>query len=132
MITFLLSFLLRFFLKNFLIFFLFLYRKVTTIWPLVARWSCCLTRRLKRCDCSVKSISWSLFSLLFSISKHLWTICFFTISCLYIFFLRCVHCFATRPHDPHARFCTECGKSLPQIPQNKLATPSSVKVYVLF
>jgi hypothetical protein len=38
-------------------------------------------------------------------------------------FLKCIYCFAQRPHDPFARFCTECGKPLPSIPQNKLPPP---------
>ena len=35
-------------------------------------------------------------------------------------FLKCIYCFASRPNDPHARHCTECGQQLPQIPQAKL------------
>jgi len=38
-------------------------------------------------------------------------------------FLKCIYCFANRPHDPFSRYCSECGKTLPQIPQNRLPPP---------
>ena len=40
-------------------------------------------------------------------------------------FLKCIYCFATRPQDPQARYCNECGKNLPQIPQTKLIPPET-------
>jgi hypothetical protein len=38
-------------------------------------------------------------------------------------FLRCIYCFASRSSDPFAKYCNDCGKTLPQIPQNKLPPP---------
>ncbi|XP_067682776.1 double zinc ribbon and ankyrin repeat-containing protein 1-like isoform X1 [Haliotis asinina] len=39
-------------------------------------------------------------------------------------FLKCIYCFADRPSDPYARFCTSCGQPVPPIPQtNRMAPP---------
>ena len=47
-------------------------------------------------------------------------------------FLKCIYCFATRPNDPHARHCTECGQPLPPIPQTKLVTPHAGQLGTCF
>jgi hypothetical protein len=47
-------------------------------------------------------------------------------------FLKCIYCFATRPNDPHAKYCVECGKTLPQIPQAKLIPPQSGQMGTCF
>ncbi|KAJ8308223.1 hypothetical protein KUTeg_013097 [Tegillarca granosa] len=38
-------------------------------------------------------------------------------------FLKCVYCFADRPLDPFARYCTECGNNIPQLPQTRISPP---------
>ncbi|XP_014668724.1 PREDICTED: double zinc ribbon and ankyrin repeat-containing protein 1-like isoform X2 [Priapulus caudatus] len=38
-------------------------------------------------------------------------------------FLRCSRCFASRPTDPHAKFCGECGAPLPVVPVERLPDP---------
>jgi predicted amidophosphoribosyltransferase len=43
-------------------------------------------------------------------------------------FLKCIYCFASRPQDPNAKYCAECGKNLPSMPTVKLVQPHSGKV----
>ncbi|KAK2183985.1 hypothetical protein NP493_288g03000 [Ridgeia piscesae] len=38
-------------------------------------------------------------------------------------FLKCIYCFAPRPADPYARFCSECGSPVAAIPQSRLPPP---------
>lgn len=47
-------------------------------------------------------------------------------------FLKCIYCFATRPNDPQARHCTECGQQLPQIPQSRLIAPQAGQMGTCF
>lgn len=51
---------------------------------------------------------------------------------IFTYLKRCIYCFASRPQDPMARFCAECGKNLPPIPQLKIATPENGKVNYIF
>ncbi|EDO34794.1 predicted protein, partial [Nematostella vectensis] len=41
---------------------------------------------------------------------------------------KCIFCFAARPSDPFARFCTECGSPLPPMPQSRLPPPEGGKL----
>lgn len=43
-------------------------------------------------------------------------------------YLKCIFCFASRPSDPFARFCAECGSPLPPIPQTRLPPPEGGKL----
>lgn len=43
-------------------------------------------------------------------------------------YLKCIFCFASRPSDPFARFCAECGSPLPPLPQSRLPPPEMGKL----
>eukprot|EP00062_Callorhinchus_milii_P009715 gi/632953816/ref/XP_007892628.1/ PREDICTED: double zinc ribbon and ankyrin repeat-containing protein 1 isoform X1 [Callorhinchus milii] len=38
-------------------------------------------------------------------------------------FLKCAYCLASRPSDPFARFCQECGSPVPPVPGSRLPPP---------
>ncbi|ELK03938.1 hypothetical protein PAL_GLEAN10024028 [Pteropus alecto] len=43
-------------------------------------------------------------------------------------FLKCAHCLATRPSDPFARFCQECGSPVPPIYGYRLPPPEGAQI----
>ncbi|XP_063774218.1 double zinc ribbon and ankyrin repeat-containing protein 1 [Pseudophryne corroboree] len=43
-------------------------------------------------------------------------------------FLKCAHCLASRPSDPFARFCQECGSPVPPIPGRRLPPPEGAQM----
>uniref|UniRef100_A0A8C5MIU1 Double zinc ribbon and ankyrin repeat-containing protein 1 n=1 Tax=Leptobrachium leishanense TaxID=445787 RepID=A0A8C5MIU1_9ANUR len=43
-------------------------------------------------------------------------------------FLKCAHCLASRPSDPFARFCHECGAPVPPVPGRRLPPPEGAQM----
>ncbi|XP_075059914.1 double zinc ribbon and ankyrin repeat-containing protein 1 [Mixophyes fleayi] len=43
-------------------------------------------------------------------------------------FLKCAHCLASRPSDPFARFCQECGSPVPPVPGRRLPPPEGAQM----
>ncbi|XP_030052103.1 double zinc ribbon and ankyrin repeat-containing protein 1 isoform X2 [Microcaecilia unicolor] len=43
-------------------------------------------------------------------------------------FLKCAYCLAPRPSDPFARFCQECGSSVPPLPGRHLPPPEGAQM----
>ncbi|KAG8444025.1 hypothetical protein GDO86_009279 [Hymenochirus boettgeri] len=43
-------------------------------------------------------------------------------------FLKCPHCLASRPSDPFARFCQECGFPVPPVPGRRLPPPEGAQM----
>ena len=41
---------------------------------------------------------------------------------------RCTSCFAPRPTDPFARFCSECGGAIAPLPQSRIPPPAAGQV----
>ncbi|CAH2253218.1 double zinc ribbon and ankyrin repeat-containing 1 isoform X1 [Pelobates cultripes] len=43
-------------------------------------------------------------------------------------FLKCAHCLASRPSDPFASFCQECGAPVPPVPGRRLPPPEGAQM----